>query len=223
MALTNYTGLVQTVQDYLVQEDISTDNVGTFIELCEAKLNRELRHMLMIESQVGDIPALGLVPLPGGFIEISNHSVGGSVSVAPEYIPPNDLALMRQNMPTGQPRYYTLSVLNFFNAKIHTVLFAPLPADTHQYNIQYYSELPGLSPIVTTNWLLDKYPDVYLYGCLLEAAPFLIDDSRLQTWSTLFEQSKASVMKVSQRAQSRPAARMHTKSGIRERRGNARY
>jgi len=40
---------------------------------------------------------------------------------------------------------------------------------------------------VDTNWLLSKSPQIYLYGTLLHAAPFLNDDSRLPVWSALFE------------------------------------
>lgn len=33
-----------------------------------------------------------------------------------------------------------------------------------------------------TNWLLTNYPDVYLFGALVESAPFVRDDDRLPIW-----------------------------------------
>jgi hypothetical protein len=34
--------------------------------------------------------------------------------------------------------------------------------------------------------LLTAAPDVYLYGALLQAAPYLKDDARISTWATLY-------------------------------------
>ncbi len=34
-----------------------------------------------------------------------------------------------------------------------------------------------------------NYPDALLYGSLLEAEPYLMNDARTQTWSSLYNQS----------------------------------
>jgi hypothetical protein len=49
--------------------------------------------------------------------------------------------------------------------------------------------LSKLSTSNTTNWLLTSNPDIYLYGALLQAAPYLQDDARIQTWATLYERA----------------------------------
>ena len=53
----------------------------------------------------------------------------------------------------------------------------------------YFAKLTKLSNSVTTNWLLTSSPDIYLYGALLQAAPYLQDDARIQTWATLYERA----------------------------------
>lgn len=50
----------------------------------------------------------------------------------------------------------------------------------------YYEQIPALSDSNTSNWLLDAAPDAYLYGSLLQAAPYLAEDERIQVWSTLY-------------------------------------
>jgi hypothetical protein len=40
-----------------------------------------------------------------------------------------------------------------------------------------------------TNPILTAYPDLYLYGALLEAMPFLADDTRLATWQAMYQQT----------------------------------
>jgi hypothetical protein len=53
--------------------------------------------------------------------------------------------------------------------------------------LTYYATIPALSVSNTTNWLLTDSPDLYLYGALLQAAPYLQDDQRISTWGTLYE------------------------------------
>ncbi len=44
----------------------------------------------------------------------------------------------------------------------------------------------SLSSINTTNWMLTNNPDVYLYGALLEAQPYLMADERIATWAEIY-------------------------------------
>ena len=37
--------------------------------------------------------------------------------------------------------------------------------------------------------MLTDNPDIYLYGALLEAEPFLMNDERVQLWATAFQES----------------------------------
>jgi hypothetical protein len=36
--------------------------------------------------------------------------------------------------------------------------------------------------------MLTENPDIYLYGALLEAEPFLMNDARVQLWGTMLQQ-----------------------------------
>jgi hypothetical protein len=44
--------------------------------------------------------------------------------------------------------------------------------------------LSALSASNTTNWLLTLAPDLYLYGSLLEAAPYIGNDERIPVWAS---------------------------------------
>ena len=41
-------------------------------------------------------------------------------------------------------------------------------------------------PDTDTTAVLTRYPAIYVWGCLLQSAPFLRDDSRLQSWGQLY-------------------------------------
>jgi hypothetical protein len=49
--------------------------------------------------------------------------------------------------------------------------------------------LDKLSVSNASNWILARHPDVYLYGSLLQAAPYLRDDERVGLWAPLYAQA----------------------------------
>ena len=62
----------------------------------------------------------------------------------------------------------------------------PSPDTSYTGEIIYYSKVPALSDSNTTNWLLTLSPDIYLYGTLIQSAPYLRDDERTAVWATLY-------------------------------------
>jgi hypothetical protein len=38
-----------------------------------------------------------------------------------------------------------------------------------------------------TNVVLDTYPELYLYGALIEAEPYLVDDQRIALWKGMYD------------------------------------
>lgn len=56
----------------------------------------------------------------------------------------------------------------------HWSVTVGLPAGS--YELTYYAKIPTIGDILTaSNWLLEKYPDVYLYAASVEAAKHLRD------------------------------------------------
>ncbi len=64
--------------------------------------------------------------------------------------------------------------------------FIPIPDASYLVELTYWRRIPPLSDTNTTNWILSDHPDAYLYGALVQSAPYLMDDSRITTWGTLF-------------------------------------
>jgi hypothetical protein len=71
----------------------------------------------------------------------------------------------------------------------------PLSEENDQIKIffRYYTQDRPLSPATQENLLSNYAPDLLLYSCLMETAPYLHDDERLQAWSTLYQQTKAAM------------------------------
>lgn len=69
-----------------------------------------------------------------------------------------------------------------------TFIFGPYPGDYTVRGIVYVQPTL-LSGSNETNWYTTHATDLLLYGSLLEAAAFLLDDPRIPIWSAAFEQA----------------------------------
>lgn len=57
---------------------------------------------------------------------------------------------------------------------------------TSDVRIVYYKKFDPIATASPVTWLLTNAPHAYVYGALLEAAPFLRNDARLQLWHGMF-------------------------------------
>jgi hypothetical protein len=88
-------------------------------------------------------------------------------------------AMRGSNNDTGGiPRYYA-HVGDSFE-------FYPTPDTSYTGGIVYTAKVPALSISNTSNWLLTEAPDVYLYGSLIQSAPYLVEDARIAVWAGLY-------------------------------------
>lgn len=168
----SYETLKDRVADWLNRGDLESQ-IETFIEFAEAHFNRRLRTRQMLNRTA--LPLNGeLVDLPSDYAEWRSLAVETSNGPLPlTYVSP-DRANLLQTTETGTPIYFTVEG--------DEIRLIPAPAESLEGTLLYYTQIPALSDSATTNWLLTGHPDIYLYGTLLEAAPFLRDDERIPVW-----------------------------------------
>ena len=83
---------------------------------------------------------------------------------------------------TGTPEFYA-------DYDYQHWLIAPAPAVDTSIEILYYEQPRFLGDETQTNFITEYAPDMLLYGSLLEAAPYLKNDSRLQIWQSLYDRA----------------------------------
>ncbi len=103
----------------------------------------------------------------------------------------------------GQPSLY--SVMN------ETVYLHPQTDSTRSYTIDYYRKIDPLTSINSANVILDMAPDLYLYGVLSEAQPYLGDADRSAEYNALFQRSINAINNQDTRSRQRPGARIMTR------------
>lgn len=181
MSLSTYTELKAAVARWLRRDDLTAD-IPDFILMAEAQINRRLRVDPMVQVATAQIAAeYGTVP--GDMIspiayELTN--AGGQPIYELQPVSQNRMVeIAGCNLTAQQPRQYAIVGEQF--------RYTPVPDQAYTALFTYWKRLDALSDTNASNWLLARYPDAYLYGTLLQTAPFLKDDDRLGTWGALFK------------------------------------
>jgi hypothetical protein len=191
MPITTYAELKTAIADFLNRDDLSSTS-ATFISLAEADLQRKIRHFSM--ETTATLSASGqYTAFPADFLEPIRLNTTSSSYTPIELVSQGEMQQMRRvNLDTsGSPRYYAVT-------KGQLELY-PTPDGTYDVDLYYYEEIPGLSDSATSNWLLSKYPDAYLYGSLVHSAPYLSDDNRITVWAALYQSAVDSINAESER------------------------
>jgi len=189
MSITTYAELKSNITDFLNRDDLNTIS-PTFISLVEADMNRNIRHWKMearstaeIDTKYSAIPADMLEP-------IRFHVTSGDTNPLELISQSQLLSRQARNLNTsGKPRYYALTAGEL---QVH-----PAPDGVYNAELYYYQKIPALSDSNTTNWLLEEYPDAYLYGALVHSAPYLKEDARITTWAALYQSAVDAINAVS--------------------------
>lgn len=189
MALANYTDLQASVADFLNRADL-TNVIPDFITLTEADLNRSLRVREMSVRTRAPISEQ-YVKLPVDFLGMRNIELVTNPVTPLEYRNMQNLDLYRASDATGKPVYYSITQNN--------IEFAPVPDAEYTLEIVYYQKIPALADNAT-NWLLDTHPDVYLYGSLMQSAPYLQADERIGIWAGKYNQIKEQITASDEKA-----------------------
>jgi hypothetical protein len=184
--IVDYTSLQAAVTEYLARDQDSTliARIPTFVQLAEAKFNRQLfaRQMELRATALTDPTSLEpeFISLPSDFQSMRRvrlSSVPGKPCLEFKSGAQMDQFRFATTNVAGQPLYFTV-----FGDEVE---LAPTPDAAYTVEMIYRQ---NISPLASnsTNWLLDLAPDLYLYGALLETAPYIKEDPRIQTWGALF-------------------------------------
>jgi len=190
MSLTTYTELKAAVADWLLRDDL-TSVIPSFISLAEADMNRTLRHWRM-EASVFASMSDQFSPLPADFIEVAR--VTGPNSERIELASRGDMQDMRSRSSdtSGTPTSYALT-----SGKLELY---PTPSASMQITLEYVARPPALSDSKATNWVMTYHPDIYLYGTLMQSAPYLKDDERVSIWGGMYQKALQEANTASQQA-----------------------
>jgi hypothetical protein len=176
VTIATYPELVTELEAYLKRTDY-TPRIPTFVALTEAKLNRLLDDPEM-EVRATATGTGQYTSLPTDFKRMVGISVGGPYFDL-EQVSGADIIGMDQTI-TGSPRYYAIVD--------GSITFAPINSAANM-TMLYIRRIPPLTAAAPTNWLLTLAPDLYLYGCLMQANIYGWQDERVPGFKALYEEA----------------------------------
>ena len=177
MAITTYAELGTAVENWLHRADLATI-VPDFITLAEADINGRLR-VRGTETSTTATATGGTrsISLPTGWLQGRRVYIDTNPIQHLEYMAPQDYWSRYVSTESGLPKAYTIEGEN--------MLLGPIPDSGRVLQLLYYSRPLPLS--VDINAMFTANPDLYLYGALVAAEPYLKNDKRMPLWRAQYE------------------------------------
>lgn len=172
MALQTYSDLISAIDSYTVAAGAPAD---LCIMLAEEALRPLLKHYLMEKKQTLNVAAGQSPTLPADYQE------GHAILVNGCYAKPLSFRNPNQSVELG----YVVTG--------NTLEIRPVPATDYVVDLYYYARLPALSDTNPTNWLLTRFPTVYLRASLAQAYHWLKDPEAEQAEKDLTSDALSAV------------------------------
>jgi hypothetical protein len=191
MAIGTYSELQTAIANFLARNDL-TDRIPEFISLAEARISRALEARSQEKRATATLTAGdAFVSLPTDLRSIRLVKLNTTPTEVLEYYSPIKLDELYGSNISGKPRGYTIIGTE--------IKFAPQPDTGYTAEIVYMEGTPPLSDSNTTNVILTRHPDAYLYGALASASVYLMDDGKTSLYEQLFTRSLDEIKKEEER------------------------
>tara|TARA_R110000737_G_scaffold330319_1_gene345898 strand:+ start:152 stop:781 length:630 start_codon:yes stop_codon:yes gene_type:complete len=186
MAIGTFAQLKTAAANWLDRSDL-TARIPEFITLAEARFNRVLRirDMETVSTAISTAAGTREYSLPTGFVQMKEFHLSTDPLTPLAYITPEMMTRIWAGSSKGRPEVFTIIADN--------VRLGPNPDAVYTTSMLYYKTFTALSDSATTNDMLTNNPDVYLYGTLLEAEPFIMNDQRVGLWLAAFDKAVSDI------------------------------
>lgn len=203
MAITTRNELITAVRNFQEWDSSFTDaRINECISLTEDMINGDLMQPVgnaaggvnrQLTTTTGNI-STEATALPSDFLGSKTiYITTGGDNLVLSYMTPESLQLAYGNNTGARPEAFTIIGSSFY--------VRPVPDASYPYTLIYFARVPALSDSVSTNWVLTYFPNAYLYGTLVQASVYLMDDARAKgTFAPLYDQAIERIRQDSNRA-----------------------
>jgi len=159
----DFTWLKSSVADWMHRSDL-TGPMNDFIYLAEVRIRTLLRERVSDQaSQINTTAGVEYTPLPDDLMTVRSMTIPG-LQPTIDYMAPDMFNQFFTGAYSGLPRCYTI-----IDGQIY---LGPTPDAQYTINIMYRFDMPPLTDTAPTNPVLAKWPNIYLFGALTEAADY---------------------------------------------------
>jgi hypothetical protein len=185
--------LQTSIMDWLARPDLE-DKIAELLFLAENKIQLDLEMDLSQAVATGTTtPGTATIDMPADLLEPIQLTILADPIRHIEIVSADMLETVNQNGTPSMPIAGRLrGDMNAVAANSKIVMeLAPTPGGTvgESYKLEYWAGVDHLanSPAAAqTNELLQTYPQLLLYGTLLQAAPYIGNDNRIPVWQEFY-------------------------------------
>lgn len=192
MSISTYAELKTAVDAWLHRGDLAS-MIADFVTLGEAYLNRVINTPEMEENAtVTTSTSDRFASLPSGCKQVKSLADSDGELMRPAlagYVQADSVGAT-----SGKPRFYAVTDRFEFD-RVSDQVYSLSCIYTKKLDIE----------TDTTNWLLTDHPDCYLYAALMQATPYIKNDSRVSLIKGLLDDA---IHAVNSRPKTRPALRV---------------
>ncbi len=179
MSIQNY-GELKTAVANEVSRDTLTDTISELIARGEDWLYLDLRARFMETSaSVSLVAAAQTSALPTDYLQARSIYITGTPPQRLEFRTPVEFWEIYAGLTTATPRYFTIEGEDFE--------WGPVPSTNLTATVRYYARPAALSDDSDTNGLFTLAPSLLIYATMLAWLPRGGADSRLLTYSALYD------------------------------------
>jgi hypothetical protein len=183
-AVMTYDTLVENIQSYLERTDTATlDKIPLFIMLAEQVIASEIKflgNLTVVEANMTASNPIINKPVRWHKTVSMNVTIDG----VKQPVLLRKYEYLREYWPdqsqTDVPKFYC-------DYDYENWLVAPTPTSNYDFEVLYYERVQPLDSSNQTNWFTQYAPQALLYGCLLQAMPFLKNDERTPIWQAQYQ------------------------------------
>lgn len=175
MSLDTNTNLKAAIADWLNRSDLTTQIVD-FITLTEANIAADLKSSELVTTTTLTVDAQSKA-LPADFAGMVYIKIQGDYPPL-DYMTPDAFWAKYATYDASRPVCYTIQG--------NTIYFGGSPDQTYTADYSYIAQ-PNIATD-STNRILVRYPNLYLYGALAEAYSFLGDDQQFAKFKGLYNE-----------------------------------
>lgn len=158
--------------------------IPQFIQNCENKLYRQL-NLRNEETDLNVAVSGGVATVPSDFKALKFAYLDESPVSLCQWVPIEELYRDFPNRSGAEsPKVISRDGTNF--------VFGPVSKDGTLKGIYYAKQTPSRDSVDPT-WYITNAPDLLLYGSLLEAQTFILNDSRIPVWAEFYRDALESV------------------------------
>jgi hypothetical protein len=183
--VTSYSTLLTEVASWLARSDLSAAIPG-FVQNFEERFFRNPKNYGNWMHSALSVSFSSTATVPSDFLALRVAYLDGDSNRPLQQSTLEQVLQMYPRSVSGRPKWIARDGTTF--------MFGPVPDGTYTLNGTYYAKptvLRSYASDAAAHWLIVNAPDLLLYGALMEAQPYVMNDKRVPLWTAKYGEAMA--------------------------------